>query len=178
MVSLALFLVELPLEDHDEASLEAHLDEFVQALESQGGELLEAQAGKEAGRVYLIIDADSAAVGESAAERAGLTVEHTKEVRLIGQDVERAKERSGKANYLVEWNLPAGLTMEKYLKRKAEKSPLYDQVPEISFERTYVCEDMTKCLCFYDSPDETTVEKARSVVEAPIDKLSTVRKIR
>lgn len=177
-MALALFLIEVPLEGHDEASLEARLDEFVQSLQAEGGELIEAQVGQEAGRVYLIVDAPSAAVGQSAADAIGLKVEHTKEVRLVGQDVERAKQTSGKANYLVEWNLPAGLTMERYLQRKAEKSPLYDQVPEVSFERTYVCEDMTKCLCFYDSPDEQTVAKARDVVEAPIDKLSTIRKIR
>lgn len=178
VLSMALFLIEIPLETHDEAGLEARLDELVQKLQSEGGDLVEAQVGQEAGQVYLIVDAPQSEVGQAAVESVGFTVDQTKEVRLVGQDVERAKETSGKANYLVEWNLPAGLSMERYLQRKAEKSPLYEQVPEISFERTYVCEDMTKCLCFYNSPDEETVTKARSVVEAPIDKLSTVRKIR
>jgi hypothetical protein len=64
--------------------------------------------------------------------------------------------------------------MDKYLQRKAEKSPLYAQVPTVSFERTYVCEDLSKCLCFYDSPDEATVKQAREVVGAPIDRLTSL----
>jgi hypothetical protein len=98
-------------------------------------------------------------------------------MRLIGQDLATVRERQDKANYLVQWNLPPGLTMETYLQRKAEKTPLYAQVPEVSFERTYVCEDLTKCLCFYDSPDEAAVKRAREVVGAPIDSLTSIENI-
>lgn len=173
---MSLFLLEVPLQGRDESWLNGLLDELAKTLEKGHGELIEAQVGQEAG--YLIVDSPSQKEAQLAAEVVGLAVDQVKEVRLVGQDLETAKARSDKANYLVEWNLPAGLTMERYLERKAAKSPLYEQVPQISFERTYVCEDMSKCLCFYDSPDEETVKKAREVVEAPIDKLSTVKKIR
>ncbi|EGL84037.1 hypothetical protein CathTA2_0406 [Caldalkalibacillus thermarum TA2.A1] len=46
------------------------------------------------------------------------------------------------------------------------------KVPQASFLRTYVCEDMTKCLCFYDAEDEQAVLKAREVVEAPVDSIT------
>lgn len=62
--------------------------------------------------------------------------------------------------------------MEQYLARKEKNSVKYDEVPEVSFARTYVCEDMTKCLCFYDAPNQASVEKAREVVEAPIDAIT------
>jgi hypothetical protein len=71
----------------------------------------------------------------------------------------------------VEWDIPEGITMDAYLARKKEKSPLYAQVPETTFQRTYVREDMLKCLCFYDAPDEEAVVRAREVVSTPIDRL-------
>lgn len=41
----------------------------------------------------------------------------------------------------------------------------------MTFLRTYVREDMDKCLCFYDAPDETAVRRAREAVTTPIDRL-------
>jgi len=62
--------------------------------------------------------------------------------------------------------------MEQYLTRKREKAPLYAQVPETQFLRTYVREDMVKCLCFYDAPDEDAVIRARAAVDTPVDRLT------
>ena len=84
----------------------------------------------------------------------GIIANLVKEVRLVGDELDNVKANKDKVNYLVEWNLPEDLTMEKYLERKKQNSVYYDEVPEVSFARTYVCEDMTKCLCFYDAPDE------------------------
>jgi len=50
----------------------------------------------------------------------------------------------------------------KYLERKKNNSVHYEEVPEVAFSRTYVCEDMSKCLCFYDAPDE--IEKCRRLI--------------
>jgi hypothetical protein len=44
-------------------------------------------------------------------------------------------------------------------------------VPEVRFLRTYVCEDMSKCLCFYLAHDEAAVRRAREVVGAPVTRL-------
>ena len=65
--------------------------------------------------------------------------------------------------------------MERYLSRKAEKTPLYAQDPEVSFRRTYVCEDMARCLCVYEAPDSESVVRARQAVGAPIHRLSSVK---
>ena len=112
--------------------------------------------------------ADGADQLRAALQAAGLTASQVKEVRLVGAELDEVKGKAGAANYLVEWNLPANLTMEQYLQRKKEKSVRYAELPEVQFERTYVCTDMSKCLCFYQSPSEELVKKARELVEAPI----------
>lgn len=168
-----LYLVESQVNGWNPSQLEEHL----QKIEPHA-ELLEAQASEQDARLYVILLASDEGAARTAFEQSGLTAQLVKQVRLVGQDIDTVRQRKAQANYLVEWNLPAGLTMEAYLKRKAEKSPLYAQVPEVKFERTYVCEDMSKCLCFYDSPDEQTVLKAREVVGAPVDHLTTIQNIR
>ena len=60
------------------------------------------------------------------------------------------------------------------MERKKANSVHYAEVPEVSFARTYVCEDMTKCLCFYDAPNAAAVKKAREAVKAPIDALTEI----
>ncbi|MGH2836239.1 MAG: DUF4242 domain-containing protein [Solirubrobacteraceae bacterium] len=61
--------------------------------------------------------------------------------------------------------------MDAYLQRKKEKAPLYAQVPEVTFLRTYVREDMSKCLCLYDAGREGDVRRAREAVSTPISRL-------
>ncbi len=82
------------------------------------------------------------------------------------------KQNQEVVNYLVEWEIPAEITMDQYLARKKKNSVLYEEVPEVHFSRTYVCEDMTKCLCFYDAPDEAAVKRARDAVQTPITSLT------
>lgn len=173
---MPLYLVEIALEGRKEEEIAETLDAFANALSGEG-ELIEAQVGVEAGRAYLVAEAaDSTKVAE-AAQNVGLSIGDAKEVKLVGADLANVKGRAGKANYLVEWNLPEGLTMERYLQRKQEKSVHYAEVPEVSFERTYVCTDMSKCLCFYEAPSEELVIKAREAVEAPIDTLTTLKQV-
>ncbi len=64
--------------------------------------------------------------------------------------------------------------METYLARKKANSPKYANVPEVSFLRTYVREDMDKCLCFYNAPDEDAVVRARDAVSTPIDRIHSL----
>ena len=51
-------------------------------------------------------------------------------------------------------------------------------MPEVAFLRTYVREDMVKCLCFYDAPDVEAVVRAREVVSAPVNRLHTLAAVR
>jgi hypothetical protein len=171
--AMNLYLIESSCHGVERALLEQRL----QAVETHA-ELLEAQASAQDNRLYVVLLAADERAAREAFAHSGLQAELVKQVRLVGQDLETVRQRKARANYLVEWNLPAGLTMEAYLKRKAEKSPLYAQVPEVKFERTYVCEDMSKCLCLYDSPDEQTVLKAREVVGAPVDHVTTIQNVR
>jgi hypothetical protein len=64
--------------------------------------------------------------------------------------------------------------MEAYLRRKKANAPKYAQVPETTFLRTYVCEDMSKCLCFYRAPDEAAVLRARHAVETPVSRVGRI----
>ncbi|QVQ50011.1 DUF4242 domain-containing protein [Spiractinospora alimapuensis] len=168
---MALQLIELTPDRADRAAADALIESAAKALSAGNAELVEAQVPSDFGRVFLIAEerADSAAA--DALNTASITFDDIAEVRLVGADLETVKASKGSAQYLVEWDLPEGLSMDKYLARKAEKSPLYENVPETQFLRTYVREDMGKCLCFYDAPDTEAVERARQVVDTPIDRL-------
>ncbi|MBF2025584.1 MAG: DUF4242 domain-containing protein [Oscillatoriales cyanobacterium C42_A2020_001] len=174
---MTLYLIEGELENLQAEQIQQALDAIATAATQAQAELIEAQVGEDLQRLFVVIDATDTAIAQQSFAAGGLTVSLVKAVRLVGQDLDTVRARKGKANYLVEWNLPAGLTMDAYLQRKAEKSPLYAQVPDVQFERTYVCEDLSKCLCFYDSPDESTVKHAREVVGAPIDSLTPIRNV-
>lgn len=168
---MALQLIELTSDQADRAAADALIESAAKALSAGNAELVEAQVPSDFGRVFLIAEerADSAAA--DALNAASITFDDIAEVRLVGADLETVKASKGSAQYLVEWDLPEGLSMDKYLARKAEKSPLYENVPETQFLRTYVREDMGKCLCFYDAPDTEAVERARQAVDTPIDRL-------
>lgn len=174
---MTLYLAEIELSEGGEDALVASLDKLAEQARQSNGQLIEAQAGKEAKRAFVIIETDSAENAQGIIKAADFGAPEVKEVQLVGQELEHVREHAAKANYLVEWSLPEGLTLEKYLARKAQQTPKYALVPEVSFERTYVCTDMSKCLCFYDSPDEDAVLRAREAVETPLDSVTTIKKV-
>jgi hypothetical protein len=169
---MKLYLVESTLNDHinDQSSFE----EKVEQLESQLGnnELIEVQVASDFSRAFFIFESENEAALKGSLDTLGVSITLTKEVRIVGQDLEDAKKQKEKINYLVEWNLPENLSMDQYLERKKNNSVHYAEVPEVSFSRTYVCEDMSKCLCFYDAPDDDAVVRAREAVKAPIDSIT------
>jgi hypothetical protein len=170
---MALLLAEvLPV-----TGVESTLDAIRRASVAAGGDFVEAQVTADQGRVFAIVESDSAEAVEVALTEAGLRLDGVSEVRLVGADLETVKASRPSSGFLVEWDLPAGLTMDAYLARKKEKAPLYAQVPETTFQRTYVREDMVKCLCFYEAPDEDAVLRARDVVSAPVDRLHTLAEL-
>lgn len=177
---MALYLVELPLPTSIRAAADPAAgpeiaglgDTIATAATSVGGELVELQVGLDAGRLYVIVETDAPGPLEAALRAAGLTPYGVVEVRLVGPTLEEVKAARGQAAYLVEWDLPNGLTMEAYLARKRANAPRYAEVPETTFLRTYVCVDMSKCLCFYRAPDEAAVRRARDAVQAPVDRLT------
>lgn len=145
---------------------------------AERAELIEAQVTADHSRVFTIIEADSAEAVASLASGIGAAdVSEPAEVRLVGADLADVKAARPEAGYLVEWDIPAHIDMDTYLSRKKEKSPLYADIPEVSFLRTYVREDMGKCLCFYDAPDEDAVRRAREIVSTPVDRLHALKGI-
>ena len=175
---MALFLLEIPTAAQRREDLQPVFEAVARAAEQDGGEFIEAQVPSDFGRAYVVVEHDDEARLKAALRAHNTLVSGVSQVRLVGaslEDVKAARRRGaaeGKADYLVEWDFPAGLSMDTYLARKKEKSPLYAQVPEVKFLRTYVCEDMTKCLCFYQAQDEAAVRRAREVVSTPITRLS------
>ncbi|MFC4737872.1 DUF4242 domain-containing protein [Bacillus daqingensis] len=168
---MALYLIESSLNE-DVKTEEAFEAKVAQLQEKLQEELIEVQVSADFGRAFFIFEADDDTLLEMNLQAQGLPVDLKKEVRIVGQDLEEAKKQTDKINYLVEWNLPENLTMDAYLERKKKNSVHYAEVPEVQFSRTYVCEDMSKCLCFYDAPDDEAVVRAREAVKAPIDSIT------
>lgn len=173
---MGLYLIESSLSGIVETKeqLDNKAAELQQKLNDQDSTLIELQISKDFSRSFFIIETSRGAVASDVLEGAGIPIGLMKDVRLVGDDLERVKESKEVVNYLVEWNLPEDLTMDQYLARKKKNSVHYEEVPEVAFARTYVCEDMSKCLCFYDAPDEAAVKRAREAVKTPIDSITEI----
>jgi len=170
---MSLLLVEIDFK----ADVKQTLDLINVIAQENESEIVETQITASKDHAFVILDSQEPGVLESALRKTDLDITDVASVRLVGADIETIKSKRPAGNYLVEWDLPEGLTMEKYLARKKEKSPLYDQVPEVAFLRTYVREDMVKCLCFYDGDNEADIVRARDVVSAPIDRLHKIESV-
>jgi hypothetical protein len=176
---MSLVLIELePASNTSVGGLSDILRIVESAIAQLGGEFIEAQVTGSQDRIFAILEGVTVDGARSVFEESGLVVDDAASVRLVGADLDVIKASRPASGYLVEWDLPDGLTMDDYLARKKAKSPLYAQVPETTFQRTYVREDMVKCLCFYDAPDEDAVRRARDVVSAPIDRLHHLADVR
>lgn len=183
-MSLQLFEI-VPTSAH-RSTVESLLDRIGRIAAAAGAGLIESQVTANHGRAFVIVEATSDEIvevlratltGEAlAGEASELTGPH--QVRLVGADLAQLKAARPAAGYLVEWDLPAELDMDTYLARKRERAPRYADVPEVTFLRTYVREDMDKCLCFYDAPDADGVRAARAAVETPIDRLHALQTAR
>jgi len=169
---MALYLVELTPANPSKEEATA-LIETVNSSLTNGAELIETQVSADHKIVFVIIEAENTAFGPDLAAAIGgrASVEGPDAVRLVGAELDDIKKLKKDADYLVEWDIPAEITMEQYLTRKKANAPKYAEVPEVSFLRTYVREDTAKCLCFYDAPDEEAVVRARKAVSTPIDRL-------
>lgn len=169
---MALYLTELTPGTASKEAATALIETVAGAL-GEGAELIETQVSADHNIVFVIVESDSTAFAPALTQAigTGATVTGPDEVRLVGANLEDIKKLKKDADYLVEWDIPAEITMEQYLTRKKANAPKYAQVPEVSFLRTYVREDTAKCLCFYDAPDEDAVVRARQAVSTPIDRL-------
>lgn len=163
---MTLFLVESTVSNVESKEAFTSLVERVQAT------VVEVQVAKDFSRAYFIVEADTAEAATAALAAESVQADLVKEVRLVGKELDEVKNNKEVVNYLVEWEIPAEITMDQYLARKKKNSVHYEEVPEVHFSRTYVCEDMTKCLCFYDAPDEDALKRAREAVQTPITSLT------
>jgi len=169
---MALYLSEILTGTTERGAAEEIVERLEPAATGAGGRLFEVQVSEDFARIFFV--AEDVDPTQLAARIAGLGMARTEPalVRLVGATLDQVRARAtGAASHIVEWDFPAGLDMDTYLARKKEKSPLYAQVPEVAFLRTYVREDMGKCLCLYDAPDDAAVVRAREVVTTPIDRL-------
>ncbi|GGH64398.1 DUF4242 domain-containing protein [Rothia aerolata] len=170
-----LYLVEFtPEAEASKETAESIIESAHKALEGLDAEVIETQVTSDFKIIYAILEADNPAVFAQSYKdtfRGVAGLEGPDEVRLVGADLEDIKKLKTSAEYLIEWDIPAEITMDQYLARKKQNSPNYAKVPEVSFLRTYVREDTAKCLCFYDAPDEEALKRARAAVNTPIDRI-------
>lgn len=173
---MVLYLIEASLTGivSTKKEVDQKANELQKQLSEKEATLIELQVSKDFSRSFFIIEAGSEEIATSTVKEAGIAIELVKDVRLVGDELEQVKQKNSVVNYLVEWNIPEDLTMDQYLARKKKNSVHYEEVPEVSFARTYVCEDMSKCLCFYDAPDEAAVKRAREAVKTPIDSITEI----
>lgn len=173
---MALYLLEFSNPVRSRGEVRPLLDQVAAAVQRARGAVIEAQVPTQLDPVYVVVEHGDERDGEATLRRAlgegGVPVGGIARVRLVGATLDEVKASRRAADYLVEWDFPAGLTMEAYLARKKVNAPRYAEVPEVRFLRTYVCEDMSKCLCFYLAHDEATVRRAREVVGAPVTRLA------
>lgn len=173
--TVSLYLVEI--KPHSQASAEnaaTFIADAHKALEGIEAEVIETQVTSDYALIYAILEADNPALfaesyKDTFLDRAQLAGPDP--VRLVGAELDDIKKLKSKAEYLIEWDIPAEISMDQYLARKKQNAPKYAQVPEVSFLRTYVREDTAKCLCFYDAPDEQALRRARAAVNTPIDRI-------
>lgn len=169
---MSLFLLEFDTTRPEATDVPRLLESATQAATTAGGEVIETHIAPAMNRAYVVVEHDRENGLKAGLAVAGVPEHELAQVRLVGAELEDVKANKTQPGFLVEWDLPKELDMDTYLARKKEKSPLYAQVPEVSFRRTYVREDMMKCLCFYDGPDEDAVRHARDVVSTPVDRLA------
>lgn len=168
---MTLFLYEIASGSADPARTSQLIKDVDAEIHQGGGELIEAQVTQASGRVFIVAEFAETAVRLDADALGADTVAGPDQVRLVGADLATLKAARPAAGYLVEWDLPEDLDMDSYLARKKANAPKYAEVPEVDFLRTYVREDMDKCLCLYDAVDEDAVRRARLAVATPIDRL-------
>lgn len=173
---MALYLVEITPENASKENATALVEEANKALQQTEAELIETQVTSDFKTIYVIVESNNPGVfadGFKTAFEGKATLQGPDEVRLVGADLKDIKKLKNQADaeYLIEWDIPAEITMDQYLARKKANSPNYAKVPEVSFLRTYVREDTAKCLCFYDAPDEDALRRAREAVNTPIDRI-------
>lgn len=176
---MGLFLVEsaLPRNLREREALEQTVASLADNTQSAESSLIEVQVSSDLTRAFFVLETQAQASVPEILGKTGVPVTLVKAVRLVGADLEQVKNNALAVRYLVEWNLPEGLTMEKYIARKMASPIHYAEVPAVTFQRTYVCEDLTKCVCFYDSPDEETVYEARKAVGASVDAITETFRI-
>lgn len=172
---MSLYLFEFVPARPDRDAVAELLVEIDKAAGVAGAELIESQVTAGHDRLFAVLEAGDSEALKTELEVGRLStaseVVGPDQVRLVGADLAQLKAAKPSAGYLVEWDLPAELSMDDYLARKKAKAPRYADVPEVSFLRTYVREDMVKCLCFYDAADEDIVRRGRAAVDTPIDRL-------
>ncbi len=170
-----LFLVEVPVEKGAaNEAVQPLFDSLAEVAKQANGELIEVQHGRDLGMVYAIFEHRMAEVLEGLLRARNIEFNEVVPVQLVGPTLDEVKARRGAANYLVEWDIPEEIGLDQYLAAKKAKAPLYAQVPETTFMRTYVRQDAIKCLCLYDAPDEDAVRRARAAVNTPIDRLTRI----
>jgi hypothetical protein len=115
---MSLYVAELDTTDNK--NIQDVLAGVEAAAQKAGGEFIESQVTANHNRVFAVLEHDNIVTLRGDLEAAGFKVDELALVRLIGAELEDIKKLKPAGQYLVEWDFPEGLTMDKYLARKKE----------------------------------------------------------
>jgi alkylation response protein AidB-like acyl-CoA dehydrogenase len=175
---MPLYLLEFPSAARSREALGPLFEDVSRRVRATGGEVLEMQVTADLQRAFVVAECHSQAPLALALRGSQAPLHDIAEVQLVGAEVAAVKATRRGANYLVEWDCPPDLPMDRYLARKREKALLSANVPDVTVLRTYVREDMVTCLSFYDAPDEAAVRRVHEVVSIPITRLTSLTVVR
>lgn len=114
---MTLFLLEA--NNLDFASTKEELEAKAASLSTKTiPTLIEVQATENLTHGYFIVEANDEAEAKQFLTKAGISIQLVKEVRLVGKDLDEVKNGDAHVDYLVTWNIPEGITMDRYLARK------------------------------------------------------------
>ena len=65
--------------------------------------------------------------------------------------------------------------MDQYLARKRKILFIMKKCQKLNLN-AHMYEDMSKCICLYNAPDEEAVRRARKAVDTPIDGIENFNK--
>lgn len=113
---MTLYLIESTL---SEISNKEQFQQLVDRVHSTDETtVLEVQVAKDFSRAYFILETDTEEAAKAVLESQNIQVDLVKEVRLVGKQLDELKANKEAVNYLVEWEIPAEITMDQYLARK------------------------------------------------------------
>ena len=103
---MSLFLFETKVEENQltKDQLQDKVKGIQTKLKELDASLIEVQIAKDLSQLFLIIETNEADQVAQLIGEEDFEIKLQKEVRLVGEDLEKVKQQNESVNYVVEWN--------------------------------------------------------------------------